>query len=190
MVPVDVAEAAVAANESVIVAGAVIVAIVVPAAIPGPLTSIPTASPVNADTPVTAVLPRVRKPPKVIVPGSFGSTSMGSVPIKMSVCVLVKVGAWDRVAVPSDCETISTEEIVRACAAGTVPAGVVTAIFWYDTLVNVVDEMMLRLAPISWGPAAAEGSVDITIELVDGLTLVIIVPEAIFGPVIGAPADR
>jgi hypothetical protein len=186
---VAVVAPAVAAAESVTVEGEVIVAIVVPAAIPGPPTSIPTTSPVKLATEVTAALPLVTMPEKDIVPGSLGSTSMGSDARKVSVVPVaaVAVAFCDRVTTPNcPTATVSIVGIVTVSVGTTV----VTVMVWSDKAVRVSAVVVTRAAPMIWGPAAALGNWDIVMEFVDALTAVIIVPEGMLVPLIGCPAVR
>jgi hypothetical protein len=143
---VAVVAPAVAAAESVTVEGAVIVAIVVPAGIPGPPTSCPTASPVKLATEVTAALPLVTMPEKDIVPGSLGSTSMGSDARKVSVAPVaaVAVAFCDRVTTPNcPTATVSIVGIVTVSVGTTV----VTVMVWSDEAVKVSADVTLREAP-------------------------------------------
>ena len=171
-------------------------AMVVPPAIPGPPTKNPTAIPATLDTEVTDVLPLVTMPEKDTVPGSSGSTSMGSDVGKVSVEVAptptVAVAFSDKTTLPNRLSvTFSMLGMVRV-SVGLTLVMVVTVMVWSDEAVRTCADVTARGAPTIWGPAAALGNADIvsvpaaTVEGFPG-NPVIIVPDGMLGPTIGCP---
>ena len=114
---------------------------------------------------------------------------MGSDARKVSVepVAAVTVAFCDKTTLPKRLsETFSMVGMVRV-SVGLTLVMVVTVMVWSDEAVRVCPDVVTRAAPTICAPPAALGNADIVMELVDALTPVIIVPEGMFGPLIGCP---